>query len=189
MPRLRGAAVALAAAALVACSAAPPAPLRVVDRAASDAFELEARVAARDGSRSTAANIYWTHQGSTDEIDFLAPTGQVMGRLESGPDGARLLEAGGAERRAETLDALAEALVGIPIPVSRLSNWVQASPGTDARVLRTDDIGRPALVSEEGWLVEYVGYRDDTAGSPVRRLEAQWGELHIQLIVDGWTPR
>ncbi|MCB1887946.1 MAG: outer membrane lipoprotein LolB [Rhodocyclaceae bacterium] len=160
-----------------------------VQRTQVNDFQLEARVSVRDGSRSSATSIFWSHRPTADEIDFLAPTGQVMGRLESSAAGAVLQLPGGERRSAPTLDALASELFGIEVPVSRLSRWVQAAPGTAARRLRSDQTGRPALISEGGWVVEYVSYADESAQAPVRRLEARWGEVQIQMIVDDWSAR
>ncbi len=184
-----GAAVVVAGALLTACSTRPVTPVANVERQPVASFELEARVSLRDGERSAAASLYWLHRPGADEIDFLAPTGQVMGRLESGREGASLRLPGGEQRRAPTLDALATQLFGIDVPVSRLSQWVQAVPGPSARLLRSDDGGRPALISEAGWVVEYVGYADASPDAPVRRLEARWGDLQIQMIVDEWGAR
>ncbi|MCB1914531.1 MAG: outer membrane lipoprotein LolB [Rhodocyclaceae bacterium] len=187
---LRALLMAMAAAAgLAGCASRPPAEVAAVERVAAPGFELDGRVAVRDGERSTAAAIYWTHDNGVDTIDFLAPTGQVMGRLSSDRSGARMQLPGGEQRAAESLDRLAADLLGFAVPVSRLRAWVQAVAGADARILRRDPGGRPALISEQGWLIEYTAYRDDSANAPVRRLQARWGALELTLLVDQWLAR
>lgn len=190
-PLLRRFAIGLAlTGGLAACALRPPlAEPAAVERIAAPGFELEGRVAVRDGERSTAATIYWIHEGGDDAIDFLAPTGQVMGRLESDRGGARLQLPGNRLREADSLDALAGDLLGFELPVSRLRDWVQAVAGDGARVLRRDPQGRPALISEQGWLIEYTAYADDSAEAPIRRLQARWGELQLTLLVDHWLTR
>lgn len=178
---------ALLLAVLAACSSPPARQSAAVERPSSERFELSARVAVRDAARSSASNLYWTHAPERDEIDFLAPTGQVMGRLVSQPGEATLRLANGEERRSESLDALAATLLGFDVPVSRLTHWVQAVAGPQARILRLDPVGRPALVSEQGWVVEYLAYADESPAAPVRRLEARWGELQLNMILDEWV--
>lgn len=172
---------------LAACGGRPVQPGIVVERVAATGFELDGRVAVRDGERSTAASIYWVHDDGDDSIDFLAPTGQVMGRLESGRGGARMQLPGGRQREAASLDALALDLLGFEVPVSRLRDWVQAVAAEGARVLRRDSRGRPSLISEQGWLIEYSAYADDSASAPIRRLHARWGALELTVLVDQWA--
>ncbi|MCB1896961.1 MAG: outer membrane lipoprotein LolB [Zoogloeaceae bacterium] len=188
---LRRFAIGLAlAGSLAACALRPPpAEVAAVERIAAAGFELEGRVAVRDGEHSTAATIYWMHDDGDDAIDFLAPTGQIMGRLESDQGGARLQLPGNRLREAASLDALAGDLLGFDVPVSRLRDWVQAVAGDEARVLRRDPQGRPALISEQGWLIEYTAYANDSAEAPIQRLQARWGELQLTLLVDHWLAR
>jgi len=173
--------------AVAGCASRPAVQSAAVERPVAARFELEGRVSVRDGDRGTAASLYWRHRPDSDVIDFLAPTGQVMGRLESRPGRASMRLPDGEQRQAASLDELASRLLGFEVPVSRLRDWVQAAPGIDTRVLRRDALGRPALISERGWVVEYYSYADDSPGSPVRRLQARWGELQLTLLVDRWS--
>lgn len=177
----------LAALALAACANLPEPAERIAPRAPVQAFELDGRFAARDGERSVAGTVVWTHSAGRDQLDFVAPTGQVMARLLADPGGAELALASGERRRAASLDELAQQALGVGMPVRRLRDWVQAAPGGAARVLRRDALGRPALISQDGWLVEYLAYRDERPDAAVRRLEAAWGELRINLVIDAWV--
>lgn len=177
------------AVAVAACSVAPVRPVPSAQRHAVDAFELDGRVAVRDGDRSGAVAVQWSHDGVRDHIDFVAPTGQVLARLRSDTDSAQLELPNGELHSADSLDGLAEQALGFRVPVSLMRDWVQAVPGAEARVLRRDAAGRPMLISEAGWLVEYLAYTGDDAMAPARRIEATWGELRVNLIIDAWTSR
>ncbi len=187
MRRLFNGLLAVALAGAAGCASRPAQPVAAVERSVVASFELEGRVSVRDGERGTAASLYWRHRPDSDVIDFLAPTGQVMGRLESRPGQASMRLPDGDRRQAASLDELARQLLGFEVPVSRLRDWVQAAAGSQARVLRRDPLGRPALISEQGWVVEYFAYADETPQAAVRRLQARWGELQLTLLVDRWS--
>lgn len=78
-------------------------------------------------------------------------------------------------------------LFGAGTPVDGLNYWVQAVARDGARVLQRDAIGRPTRISDAGWIIDYAVYTDDAPDSPPRRLEANWGETRIRLVIDQWT--
>lgn len=186
-PRVFGLLPGFAAAMLAACSSVPQSPGEAAARTPLASFEMDGRVAYSDADRSGSAALQWSHVPTADQIDFLAPTGQVVARLRSQAGSASLELSDGSQRSASSLDELARQALGFALPVSHLHNWVQAVPGTGGRVLRRDSAGRPAVISEDGWLVEYLSYAGPDAVAPVRRLEARWGDLQVRLVIDGWT--
>ena len=183
---VRGFAGALLALLLGACAGLADRPAADAVRLPAADFALDGRLSVRDGERSGTVALQWTRQGELDQIDFVTPTGQIVARLTAGPQSALLEMPNGERRSAASADALAEQALGLRVPVTRLADWVQAVPGPAARVLRRDAQGRPGLVSEEGWLVEYLSYAEDSPASAVRRIEAQWGEVRVNLLIDVW---
>ena len=152
-------------------------------------FDLDGRASIKDGERSGAVSIYWEHRPQSDVIDFMSPLGQVLARLTGEAGGATLQMPDGERRRAVSAEILAEQLLGLRVPVARLRSWVQAVPGPRARLLRSDEVGRPALIAEDGWVVEYLSYAGPDAGAPVRDMQAVWGELEVRLLIDDWQVR
>lgn len=182
----RAALMLVLAAMLPACTSVPQPSAQPAVRAQFTSFSLEGRVSVRDGERAEAIGIYWTHAPGADRVEFTTPMGQILARLDITPGAAVLLTSGGEARRADSADLLAEQALGLKVPVSRLMSWVEAVPGERARVLRRDAAGRPGLISEDGWLVEYIAYAGPLPDAPVRRIEANWGDLRVSLLVDEW---
>ncbi|MER2551737.1 MAG: outer membrane lipoprotein LolB, partial [Thauera sp.] len=72
-------------------------------------------------------------------------------------------------------------------PAPRLPRWVQAAPDADAEVRTRDSSGRPQLVIDQGWRIDYLGYADDTAAALPQRLDISRGDARLRLIIDSWT--
>jgi len=180
---------ALAATVLSGCAARPIAPaLAPVARPNVKAFELEGRLSASDGERGASGALTWTHGPSSDEWTVYSPLGQIVAQLVRTPKGATLLTADGRTQHAEDANTILPQLLGVSAPLDGLQHWVQASPRAGARVLSLDDAGRPARVSDAGWIIDYPEYAGATADAPPRRIDAVWGEARIRLIIDQWTP-
>lgn len=185
---LRGIAMMLAFA-LSGCAIRPVGPdLVPAIRTAVAAFELEGRLSATDGERSASGRIHWLHSPSGDEWTVYSPLGQIVAHLVSSPAGAVLRTADGRRMSAPDPGSMLPQVLGVPAPVEGLPHWVQASARSGATVLDLDEQGRPARISDQGWLVDYPEYANHDPQAPPRRLEARWGETRIRLIIDQWTP-
>jgi outer membrane lipoprotein LolB len=182
---LMGACVALT---LAACA---PMALRehasVAPRALMPAFLLEGRLSATDGQQAASGRVEWEHAPQTDRLTLLSPLGQIVARLESSPEGARLLSADGTQRDAPSADALLPEVLGIEVPSARLPRWLQGAPDVGAEIRQHDAAGRPLLVIDQGWRIDYLSYADERADALPARLDISRGEARIRLIIDSWT--
>ena len=113
---------------------------------------------------------------------------KIAARLESDPIGARLLAADGSVVEATSAEELLPRILGVEVPVARLARWVQAAPAAGAEVRHVDSAGRPTLVIDHGWRIDYPAYAGDGAGAPPARLEISRGDARIRLLIDQWTP-
>lgn len=156
-------------------------------RTLSRSFTLEGRLAATDGVRNANGPVVWVHTPYGDEWTAFSPMGQIVARLTSTADGAILETADGERRAAASAGDVIPELFGAGTPVDGLRYWVQAVARDGARVLQRDAIGRPTRISDAGWIIDYAVYTDDAPDSPPRRLEANWGETRIRLVIDQWT--
>ncbi|MDY0013747.1 MAG: lipoprotein insertase outer membrane protein LolB [Rhodocyclaceae bacterium] len=175
--------------ALGGCAAPPlrPEPVSAI-RQAVDRFELEGRLAASSGDRVASVGLLWRHGPVGDEMSFIGPLGQTLGQLSVTPVAAVLTGADGKRRRAASPEELLEQALGLRLPIGQVALWVQAVVGPSARLRRLDELGRPASVADEGWIIDYLEYASDAGNSHPRKLEAAWGDARIKLIVDRWSP-
>lgn len=189
LPRRRGLLAGMAAAAALAACApiVPREPADAALRAPMPAFVLDGRMSATDGRQGASGRVEWEHAAQTDRLTLLSPLGQIVARLDSGPEGARLTSADGTQREAPSTDALLPEILGIEIPSARLPRWVQGAPDAAAQVRERDGAGRPLLVIDQGWRIDYLDYASERPDALPARLDISRGEARIRLIIDSWT--
>lgn len=176
----------VAGALLSACATPTPRAERAVLREVSAQFFLGGRMSASDGNQGASGRIEWQHDAAGDEVTVYSPLGQIAARLISSPTGAELLTGDGQRYQAENAEALMPRVFGFGVPVSRLAHWVQAAPPPGAEVRELDAAGRPALVIDQGWRVDYLEYPDTRARTLPTRVEVSRGDARIRLIIDQW---
>jgi outer membrane lipoprotein LolB len=179
---------------MTACFIAPPAPPHdPVARQVFDDFSLSGRLSASDGKESATGRLDWERRTGTDRWTVSSPLGQIVARIDSGPDGAEILLANGERRYAPKIADLMSALIPgaaeAGLPPERLAAWVQAAPPNGAEVRTLDARGRPARLIDRGWIIDYLGYRDESPGSIPRLVDISRGDFRLRLAVDRWeTP-
>jgi outer membrane lipoprotein LolB len=180
-----------ALAALLLVTACAPLPVREglasVSRVVQPAFLIEGRLSATDGRDAASGRFEWAHAPAHDRLTLFSPLGQIVARLDGDPSGASLLSADGSRRDAADVDTLLPAVLGIELPAARLPRWVQGAPDTDAEVRAADEAGRPLLIIDQGWRIDYLGYADHTAAALPQRLDISRGDARVRLISDSWS--
>jgi outer membrane lipoprotein LolB len=146
-------------------------------------FELSGRVAFRSASDSGSARIFWRHSAEADELLITSPVGQGIARISRQGDRFRLVTSDKREYSAADVESLTEQTLGWRLPLSGLSDWVQAraSPERPADVIGR--AGEGLEIRQDGWRVTYEEFRE---GKPSRlRLSRQ--DIEIRLVVDQWA--
>jgi outer membrane lipoprotein LolB len=168
--------------------AAPP-PDSVV-RQMFDVFSISGRLSASDGKQSASGRLDWEHRIETDRWTVFSPLGQIVAQINSGPGGAEVLLANGERRFAPQIADLVPILLPgaaeVGLPPERLAAWVQAAPPGDAEVRTRDAQGRPARLIDQGWIIDYLGYRDESPEAMPRLVDISRGEFRLRLVVDRW---
>ena len=185
---MKGLAGAALLGALVGCAGlGGPAPAPAPARETLAAFELDGRFALRQGERNFAGRLSWRHVGTENVILLSSPFGQGLAEIVTGAEGARLTASDGKIYRAPDGQALVERVLGYPLPIERLADWLRARAG---EAMERDAQGRVVRLREAGWDIRYE-YDDDSALAPPGRLLANGmgGDevLELRLRVDRWT--
>ncbi|MBU4612107.1 outer membrane lipoprotein LolB [Achromobacter sp. GG226] len=178
---------------LLGACAAPP-PVVPVDGAsvASGALARSGRFALRVDEISGKQNAVqggfaWRDDGRALVLDLTSPVGATLARVDVAPNGAALLtEANGTQTAAATADELVARVLGSPIPVGGLRDWLRghlpANP--PATIVERDAEGRPQAYDQAGWRVRVNAY--DATG-PVRlemqRNEPGHGVINVRLVI------
>lgn len=177
----------LVAALLSGCAALEPLPAAPPAAAVIEAFHLVGRVSVRYGDDGFSGAIDWRHGPASDEVLILSPLGQGVAQLTRDGSGVTLVTSDQRVFRAQDAESLTEQVLGWRLPLAGLSYWVQAQPrvGSAAAVHR-DANGFVDRVTQDGWLVEYSGYREFSVGVLPARIFMDSADLRLKLAVDEW---
>jgi outer membrane lipoprotein LolB len=133
-------------------------------------FELAGRIAARYGKESFTGNIAWRHAKGGDELLISTPTGQGVAQIVRQGEAVLLKTAEPREYRASDAESLTERVLGFPVPLEGLADWVQGrpSPGLEGR----------------GWRIEYQEY--DEQRRPTR-MRLTYQGIELRLAISQWN--
>jgi len=114
--------------------------------------------------------------GRTLDLMLQSPFGQTLATARRLPDGtASLVMANGRMLTAGSLDALLEQAIGWPLPVERLTDWLD---DRFERVLTRDSAGQITSATDSGWQIS----REPNRWILVRPRPD--GELRVVLVLD-----
>lgn len=186
---------AAAAAMLAACSSSPvrqadPSSLsgqsvRESTLSRRDAWSMTGKIAVSDGRDGGSGRIDWRQDGERFRIEIRAPVTRRTYRLTGGPDGATLEGLDGGPRSGPDAEALLREAVGWSVPVADMVAWARGARGQGGADLDFDQAGRPAVLRQRGWTVEYKAWDEGTPPMP-KKVFAANGERRVRLAVDRW---
>jgi outer membrane lipoprotein LolB len=185
---------------VVAVAACAPAPIRPSGAAGDDAAQarreqalaaqpdwtFSGRVAVSQAGDGGSARIDWTQRGQDYEIRLAAPVTRQSWRLSRTGGLARLEGLDGGPREGADAEALLLEATGWRLPVDRLAAWVRGARAPGAAELSSDPLGRPALIRQDGWTVEYRGWDEATPARPLR-VFADRDTARVRLVVERWS--
>jgi outer membrane lipoprotein LolB len=159
---------------------APPA------RAGLDAFSLEGRFSLHNENKNYSGRLSWRHRGSNNTLLISSPFGQGMAEITTGESSARLTTSDGKLYTAVDAETLTQQVLGYPLPLARLTDWVRGRD-TMAGLSERDLQGRPLRLSYADWRVEYGYEGDDPQAPPSRIFADRSGGLELRLKIDEWN--
>ncbi len=147
-------------------------------------FELSGRISVRSQREAASGRIFWRHSDESDDLSITTPLGQGIAQLSRERGVFRLAMGEGRVYTATDPESLTEEALGWRLPLEGLHDWVQGrlSPGRGGE-LRRDENQLPLELHQEGWRVDYEGFRDAMPA----RLRLTRADLQIRLIVDRWV--
>lgn len=172
---------------LGACAA----PQRIGSGAAADVFERTGRFALNvqhfGGKRDAVQGGFaWLDEGRALRLDLANPLGNTLARVDVMPGRAILTRSNGEREQAAHPDALVELVLGSPMPVAGLRDWLRGRTG-DAPVqgMEKNENGQISVFSQDGWRVQLSRY--DHLGPRLLQLNRNDANRNIslRLVVDG----
>ncbi|MDB5823064.1 MAG: lolB [Herminiimonas sp.] len=146
-------------------------------------------------------NFTWSQSPGRTVVTLLSPLGQTLAIIDLTADQATLTQAGQPPQQASDADALAQRVLGWPLPVAGLRFWLQAVGRDAAGQAFTATPQSDSFTTADGWNLKYVSW-EDAAASPAgvagplprpRRLDLQRttreaGNVTLRLVLDTWQP-
>lgn len=136
-------------------------------------FAAEGRISLRQGEHSDHLRFRWEHTPERDALLLMSPLGQGLAELTRDATGARLVQANRAPISADNLPQLARRVVGAPLPLEALADWLRGARA---------ELGGEA----DGWQVMVSDSSAFGQRRLVRVLEARRGDVDLKLVIDDW---
>lgn len=185
-------AASLAACAPVAVRTGSDADLLVAQSARESALAsdrdwwMSGRLAVSANGEGGSGRIEWRQSGEDFEIRLSAPvTGKSWTLVqENGRVSLEGLEGGVREGR--DAEALLAEVTGWRIPVTALSAWARGARAGETGQIEFGPRGLPALISQQGWTVEYREWDDAEPSRPRRIFARRDASTSVRLVVESW---
>jgi outer membrane lipoprotein LolB len=192
-PRRRLLALAgLPAIVVIAAGCAPVPPGAGLERMHAGRFAVT--VVLGDQRDSTSGRFTLGISGERAVLDLATPLGSTLARIERGPEGVllRTYGSGAEERRSADGAALTESLLGWPLPVDGLADWIvgRPAPGSASTAEPGDP---PRAFTQGGWRIEIQERFADgqpsrllltRAAQPARGFAAATPAITLRLLID-----
>jgi outer membrane lipoprotein LolB len=199
---LRGLLLAFAAIGMLgACARAPVRSTPVADMARSEAaqaareaalaaqrsWRFSGRIAVSTEGRGGSGRIEWAQDGEDFDVRLSAPVTRQSWRLYQAQGRVRLEGLEGGVREGTDAEALLLEATGWRLPVADMAAWVRGVRGAGSpATVESDTQGRPILIGQSGWQVEYPAWDAATPALPMR-VNATQGEAKVRLAIEAWS--
>ena len=180
-------------------SAPPTEAAAAGQRMPAAAIDLAGRLSVRyqtnGHDEALHGSFTWVQRPDTTIISLLSPLGQTLAVITITPTSAAIEQSGQAIRTAAEPDALVANVLGWPLPIAGLRDWLQGFT-IDALNHRTavasNDI--TPFKTTDGWTLQYATWDNSDPAHPhpkridMTRNTAEAGEVAIRLVIDSWLP-
>ncbi|WP_338770006.1 outer membrane lipoprotein LolB [Massilia sp. METH4] len=188
--------VATACAALLAgCATTSPTPGSTATVAPyADTAEFAGRLSVnylRSGKQeSISGKFTWRQLAGRTDVALISPLGQTIATIAVTPGEATLKEGTNPPRSAADVDTLSAQVLGWPLPVSGLRDWLQGyAVGADGKRFAASP-AQPKVTTRDGWALEFVAWQDGVTPPKPRRINASRGpggdieNIDLRIAID-----
>jgi outer membrane lipoprotein LolB len=133
---------------LAGCASTPPKPPDAAAAAVSGRLSVQVDAHGNQGARSVNADFDLQGNAEQGELQLATPMGTVLAQARWRPGEVWLKQSDG-ERRFANLTALADEVLGEPLPLGALLDWVRGRPWHGAPSAQ-----RPHGFEQLGWTID-----------------------------------
>lgn len=179
---------------LAGCAVAPPQadePWSERTRRLNDIaiWEASGRLSVTTPEDSVQGNFEWRQRPDWVEVRFRGPMG-IGGLFVYGPP--EMLTAIGRDGEQVVLhepETDLAAIFGFGLPVQSLRFWLLGlADERHARHFEFDELGRPRILEQRDWVINYSSWRSQAGQLLPRRIDLASLGLDIRIVLDSWQP-
>ncbi len=150
-------------------------------------FELSGAMAVRSKGKGWTASVNWIQRGAGSyQIRLSGPIGSGT-MLISKNGGVVTFRDGSKTASSSNADSLLRQQTGISLPVSSLYYWVRGIPAPGAAHGKQYDQGGHLLaLRQQGYLIDYQGYRSAGRAALPSSIRLQGNGVFIKLVIKNW---
>ncbi|WML91114.1 lipoprotein insertase outer membrane protein LolB [Thiothrix lacustris] len=167
---------------------------RQVDFAKMSSWRLQGKVGMQFRDQSASFNLSWLQNGNDQyEMNIKNPlTGSIMAYLKGNRSDVTL-QANGKTYRDANAERLLQGQLGVSLPLEGMKYWVRGVPSPDSPVqqVKLDALGRPEMLQQAGWVIEYTGWQgNDWKALPDKiNLSRAPDNTKVKVIAKDWQTR
>lgn len=156
---------------------------------------LSVRYQQQGSEQALHGSFDWQQTSRATRVTLRSPLGQIVAVIAVTPEGATLTKAGEVTHRAADVDALTAQVLGWPLPVAHLQDWLQGFVRDDRGELCAVPIdGEQRVQTADGWQLHYAGWQTDAAQTHPKRIDLerhtrQAGQVALRIVLDNWQPQ
>ncbi|PRC93772.1 lipoprotein insertase outer membrane protein LolB [Solimicrobium silvestre] len=152
---------------------------------------LSAQYEANNKPQAVHINFSWSQTPQQTLITLGSPTGQTLATILINAQGAQLTQADKAPRFASDANQLFIDMLGWPLPIAGLKDWLQGFITADHATPITEATSNNALVVD-GWLLRYASWQTENNVERPKRLDLSRqtepaGLVSLRIVVDEWN--
>lgn len=177
---------------LSACSV--PIQKNLAARTYQEQIDMSGRLSAqyeqKTGQQAIHISFNWSQTPEQTFITLKSPTGQTLATLLINPEGAQLTESNKPPRYASDANQLLYNMLGWPLPIAGLRNWLQGFVD-DAHVTPITEASSKEI-DIDGWHLRYAAWKTENNIERPKRLDLtrhteQAGLVSLRIVVDEWN--
>ena len=138
--------------------------------------------------QSLSASFSWQQDASQTRIQLSSPTGQIVADIIVTPTSASFTQAGQVTRSFANIDQLTQELLGWPLPVAGLREWLQGF-GVDAKGQRFSAVPGQDQTwqTSDGWRIRYASWHDASQPKRIdleRHIDTQAIDVSLRIVLE-----
>lgn len=151
-------------------------------------FSVQGKIGFSDGRRGGSAMLRWEQVGDQYQVSLFGPLGSGVVQISGDKGGVTLKNGEGVLKTAKKAEALLKQELGLTIPVSGLSYWLQGlpAPGAPPREVLMDLEGHIWGVIQQGWTIRYQSYQSVNRVALPYKLVLQNGTIRLKFVLTAW---